>query len=53
MKKLLIHSNNTSFNNTELFPLAEQFVFDVDFDKDVDFYINENKISQVTMTSFK
>jgi len=42
MKKLLIHSNNTSFNNTELFPLAEQFVFDVDFDKDVDFYINEN-----------
>lgn len=42
MKKLLIHSNNTSFNNTELFPLVEQFVFDVDFDKDVDFYINEN-----------
>lgn len=42
MKKLLIHSNNSSFNNTELFPLAEQFVFDVDFDKDVDFYINEN-----------
>lgn len=42
MNKLLIHSNNTSFNNTELFPLAEQFVFDVDFDKDVDFYINEN-----------
>ena len=42
MKKLLIHSNNTSFNNTELFPLAEQFVFDVDFDKDVDFYITEN-----------
>jgi len=41
MKKLLIHSNNTSFNNTELFPLAEQFVFDVDFEKDVDFYINE------------
>lgn len=42
MKKLLIHSNNTSFNNTALFPLVEQFVFDVDFDKDVDFYINEN-----------
>jgi CheY-like chemotaxis protein len=42
MKKLLIHNNNTSFNNTELFSLAEQFVFDVDFDKDVDFYINEN-----------
>jgi CheY-like chemotaxis protein len=41
LKILLIHSNNTSFNNTELFPLAEQFVFDVDFDKDVDFYINE------------
>lgn len=42
MIKLLIHSNNTSFNNTELFSFAEQFVFDVDFDKDVDFYINEN-----------
>ncbi len=41
MKKLLIHSNNTSFNNTELFPTSEQFVFDVDFDKDVDFYIND------------
>lgn len=45
MKKLLIHNNNTSFNNTELFTLAEQFVFDVDFDKDVDFYINENLIN--------
>ena len=42
MKKLLIHSNNTSFSNTELFKLSEQFVFDVDFDKDVDFYINDN-----------
>lgn len=42
MKKLLIHSNNTSFSNTELFQLSEQFVFDVDFDKDVDFYINDN-----------
>jgi hypothetical protein len=42
MKKLLIHSNNTSFSNTALFTLAEQFVFDIDFDKDVDFYINEN-----------
>jgi DNA-binding NarL/FixJ family response regulator len=41
MKKLLIHSNNTSFNNIELFPTSEQFVFDVDFDKDVDFYIND------------
>jgi hypothetical protein len=41
MKKLLIHSNNTSFNNTELFAMAEQFVFDVDFDKDVDLYISE------------
>jgi CheY-like chemotaxis protein len=41
MKKLLIHSNNTSFSNTELFQLSEQFVFDVDFDKDVDFYIND------------
>ncbi len=42
MKKLLIHSNNTSFSNSELFPLSEQFVFDVDFDKDVDVYINDN-----------
>ena len=42
MKKLLIHGNNTSFSNTEIFKLSEQFVFDVDIDKDVDFYINEN-----------
>lgn len=42
MKKLLIHSNNTSFSNSEIFNLAEQFVFDVDLDKDVDFYINDN-----------
>lgn len=41
MKKLLIHSNNSSFSNTKLFPLSEQFVFDVDFDKDVDFYIDD------------
>ena len=41
MNKLLIHSNNTSFNRTELFSISEQFVFDVDFDKDVDFYIDE------------
>lgn len=41
MKKLLIHSNNTSFNNAALFPFEEQFVFDVDFDKDVDLYIHE------------
>ncbi len=42
MNKLLIHSNNTSFNRDEFFSLSEQFVFDVDFDKDVDFYIDEN-----------
>lgn len=42
MKKLLIHSNNTSFNRTEIFSISEQFVFDVDFDKDVDFYIDNN-----------
>lgn len=41
MKKLLIHSNNTSFNRTEIFSISEQFVFDVDLDKDVDFYIDE------------
>jgi CheY-like chemotaxis protein len=44
MKKLLIHSNNTSFSNAEIFSLSEQFVFDVDFDKDVDFYINDNLV---------
>jgi len=41
MNKLLIHSNNTSFNISEIFSISEQFVFDVDFDKDVDFYIDE------------
>lgn len=41
MKKLLIHSNNTSFSRQEIFSLAEQFVFDIDFDKDVDSYIDE------------
>ena len=41
MKKILIHCNNTSFNRPELFSISEQFVFDVDFDKDVDFYIDE------------
>jgi len=42
MNKLLVHSNNTSFNRTELFSISEQFVFDVDFDKDIDFYIDDN-----------
>lgn len=42
MNKLLIHSNNTAFNKTNFFLISEQFVFDVDFDKDVDFYIDEN-----------
>lgn len=41
MNKLLIHSNNTSFNRTHFFSISEQFVFDVDFDKDVDFYIDD------------
>lgn len=41
MKKLLIHSDNTSFNRDEIFPTPESFRFDVDFDKDVDLYINE------------
>lgn len=41
MNKLLIHSNNTSFNRTELFSISEQFVFDVDFDKEIDFYIDD------------
>lgn len=42
MKRLLIHNNNTSLSNIELFLLSEQFVFELDLDKDVDFYINEN-----------
>lgn len=41
MKKLLIHNNNTSLNTEELFSINEQFVFDVDFDKSLDMYINE------------
>ena len=41
MKKLLIHSNNTPLNTDKLFSLPEQFVFEVDLDKDVDFYIHE------------
>jgi len=41
MKKLLIHANNTPLNAEKLFPLAEQFVFEVDLDKDVDHYIHE------------
>jgi len=41
MKKLLIHHNNTSFNTKELFALKEQFVFDIDSDKDADFYMDD------------
>ncbi|MDD4972278.1 MAG: hypothetical protein PHT07_22855 [Paludibacter sp.] len=42
MNKILIHHNNTSFNTTALFSLSDQFVFDVDSDKDIDLYIDEN-----------
>jgi len=45
MNKLLIHNNNTLFNREEYFRIVEQFVFDVDLDKDVDFYIDENLAS--------
>lgn len=41
MKKLLIHANNTSLNTQAFFGLAEEFVFDVDMDKDVDEYIDD------------
>ncbi|WP_462266479.1 response regulator [Mucilaginibacter sp.] len=41
MKKLLIHANNTSLNTEVFFGLAEEFVFDVDMDKDVDEYIDD------------
>lgn len=40
MKKLLIHANNTSLNTQDFFSIAEEFVFDVDLDKDVDEYID-------------
>jgi CheY-like chemotaxis protein len=41
MNKLLIHSNNTSFSRLEYFQIAEQFVFDLDFDTEIDFYIDK------------
>ena len=41
MNKFLIHSNNSSFVRSEFFKISEQFVFDVDSDKDVDFYIDD------------
>jgi len=40
MNKLLIHSNNTSFSRLEYFQISEQFVFDLDFDTEIDFYID-------------
>jgi len=40
MNKLLIHNNNTSFNNDSIFKIAEQFYFDIDLDLDVDNYID-------------
>lgn len=42
MNKLLIHNDNTSFNRDEFFTQKESFKFDVDYDKDVDFYIHDN-----------
>ncbi|WP_064968101.1 response regulator transcription factor [Tenacibaculum ovolyticum] len=41
MNKLLIHANNTSFSNEYFFRISEQFLFDIDLDKDVDSYIDE------------
>ncbi|MDI9358267.1 MAG: response regulator [Phycisphaerales bacterium] len=52
MNKLLIHSNNTSFSSIERFALPNQFVFDVDADKDVDFYIDE-KLNEEGADSLK
>lgn len=49
MKKLLIHHNNTSLNREPFFSASEEFVFDVDFDKDVDHYIDE-KLQDSTLT---
>ncbi len=42
MKKLLVHSDNTSFNKDIFFPVSESFRFDLDFDKDIDLYITES-----------
>lgn len=61
MKKLLIHTNNTSFNRPELFSISEQYIFDVDYDTDVDIYIDKilryddlnRKISEVDIIFIK
>ena len=48
MNKLLVHGNNTSFNRYDFFTGTEQFVFDIDIDKDVDLYINEILEMEIT-----
>lgn len=41
MRKLLIHSNNTSFNTEALFPVKNQYLFDIAYDKNADEYIDD------------
>lgn len=41
MRKLLIHSNNTSFNTEGLFPVENQYLFDIAYDKSADEYIDD------------
>jgi hypothetical protein len=49
MNKLLIHSNNTAFSETDIFLLGEQFVFSIPFDvDDIDFYIS-NELESGTL----
>ncbi|WP_431159539.1 hypothetical protein, partial [Winogradskyella poriferorum] len=41
MKKLLIHSNNTSFTTEALFPVKNQYLFDIAYAKSADEYIDD------------
>jgi CheY-like chemotaxis protein len=41
MRKVLVHSNNTSFNRPEIFPVSEQFVFEYDYEEDLDSFIDK------------
>jgi CheY-like chemotaxis protein len=42
MRKVLVHSNNTSFNRPELFNVSEQSVFEFDYKEDLDSFIGKS-----------